>query len=288
MVPASDAADEQALAILDQVQLESLSATPGTIAPFAASKIAWNVSGPGGFSVRLDSAQVPRIGEKLVTPLSSRTFKLIASAGRFKQTLGAVTVTVDQAACKIIPVPNHFVQQQVQQSLDELLAEMNLAEITLTGMKKTTRRRPDVVTVDATGIGIDLAWKQEVANFPNADADVDAHWHYRVSNGQLEAQFDALSVSVSFPWWTWLIPIVYPGLPIAISMAEDSQRSKVRNKAAGGGDGLELFVEPGFRLLSAQFNQTNFEMLACPDKTLHQLIFPGAPILGAIQPRGRP
>lgn len=271
MVPASDSADEAALAILDQVELKSLKATPGTIAPFAASLIEWNMSGPAGFSVLLENTSVPKIGDQLVTPLSTKTFRLKARAGRITQTLGEVTVTVDQTACRIVPVPNHFVQTKVQEGIDQLLLELS----------GTARRRPDVVTVDQSGIGIKLALKQEVDKFPNPDVDVEAHWVYRSSNGQLVADFDKLAVSVIFPWWVWLLPIAYPGLPIAISMAKDSTSAAVRRKAAEAADGLEFFLDPGFRILSAQFNPANFEMLACPDFSLRHLLFSGAPAIHA-------
>lgn len=273
MVPSSDHADEHSIELLEQVEFHSLSATPGTIAPFAASLIKWNVSAPGGVSVLLESTKVHTVGEQIVTPLSTRTFHLRARAGTITQNLAAVTVTVDQAACRIVPVPNLVIEQSVRQGIDELLLEL----------PGTSRRRADVVTVDPSGIGIQLRFKQVVEHFPNPDVDVDAHWQFRASNGALVEHFDELSVSVSFPWWVWLLPIAYPGLPIAIAMAKDSTSGKVRKKAAAGAEALESFVPPGFRILSAGFNPTNFEMLVCPDSSLHELLLPGAPTLQAIK-----
>ena len=269
MLPQSDLTDEDALAILDQVQLNLLTATPSTIKPFAASLIEWNVSGPQGFSVLLENQRVARVGDQHVMPLTTKSFRLRASAGRVKQVLGTVTVTVDASACRIVPVPNHFLRTRVQEGIDQLLVEL----------PGTTRRRPDVVTVDASGIGIQLALKQVVPHFPNPDVDVEARWRYRVSDGGLFADFDKLAVSVSFPWWVWLLPIAYPGLPIAIAMAKDSTSAKVRAKAAEGAEALEFFVDPGFRILSTQSNPANFEMLACPDASLRRLLLPEAPIL---------
>lgn len=267
MLPQDDTLDDDAIAILAEVELHKLTATPGTITPFAASRIEWEVSGPPGFSVLLESKHVARVGEQTVTPLSTRPFRLRARAGVLTRVLGTVTVTVDDGACKIIPVPNHFLLTQVQEGIGQILAEL----------PGTTRRRPDVVTVDQTGLGMKLALKQVVPNFPNPDVDVEAHWRYRAADGGLFADFDELTVSVSFPWWVWLLPIAYPGLPIAIDMAKASTASKVRKKAAEGAEALELFVGEGLRILSAQSNPANFEMLACPDAALRQLVFPGVP-----------
>jgi hypothetical protein len=267
MLPQSDLADEDALAILDQVQLHSFTATPGTITPFAASLLAWNVNGPPGFSLHLESKAVAKIGEQHVTPLSSKAFHLRASAGRIKQVLGIVTVTVDQSACRLVPVPNQVIRTFVVQVIDEMLMELS----------GTTRRAPDVVTVDQSGIGIKLALKKVVPHFPNPDVDVNAHWSYLAVEGELVAHFDVLTVSVNFPWWVWLLPIAYPGLPIAIDLAKDSTKAKVRKKAADGADALESFVASGLRIHSTHFNPANFEMLACPDSTLRLLVLPGAP-----------
>jgi hypothetical protein len=272
MAPASDVADDKALAILAQVELHSLKATPGTIAPFEASAISWNVSGPEGFGLLLDNTKVPKVGEKLVTPLSTRTFSLKARAGTITQVLGKVTVTVDPSACRIVPVPNHVVEQFVRESIEGFLAER----------PATTRRGPDVVTVDAAGIDIRLALRQAVPKFPNPDVDIAARWQYRAFNGQLVEHFLKLDVSIRFPWWVWLLPFAYPGLPIAISMAKDSARADIRQRAAGGADNLELAVPPGLRILSAQFVPTNFEMLACPDDSLRRLLSPGAPALHVV------
>jgi hypothetical protein len=267
MLPQSDLADEDAIAILDQVQLHSLTATPGTISPFAASVVAWNVTGPLGFSVLLENKKVARVGDQLVTPLSSKAFHLRARAGRVTQALGTVTVTVDQSACKIVPVPNQFIRTIVVESIDQLLVEL----------PGVSRRGPDVVTVDQSGIAIELALAKVVPKFPNPDVDISARWQYRAVDGGLVAHFDELTVSVTFPWWVWLLPIAYPGLPIAIAMAKDSTSAKVRNKAAEGAEGLESLVAAGFRVLSTQSNQANFEMFVCPDASLHRLVLAGAP-----------
>jgi len=275
MSPASDPAHDNAAEILNQVELHSLKATPGTIVPFEASEIAWNVSGPAGFALFLDNATVPKIGERVVTPSSTRTFRLRARALGETRELGAVTVTVDAAACRIAPVPLLVVEQKVREGIEEYLFETPGA----------TRRRDDVVTVNTSGIAIKLALKQVVNNFPNPDVDVEARWVFRAVNGELDPDFSQLDVSIRFPWWVWLLPIAYPGLPIAISMAKDSARSKLRKKAAGGAEALEAAVtDPRLRILSAEFTVTNFEMLACPDTSLRKLV-PGLAVLHATPQR---
>lgn len=267
MPPQSDLVDEDAIAILDKVQLHSFTATPGTITPFAASLLAWNISGPAGFSLQLESKKVAKIGDQHVTPLVSKAFHLRASAGRFKQLLGTVTVTVDTSACKIVAVSNTSILDSVSQGIEQMLIEL----------AGTSRRAPDVVTVDQTGIGIKLALKKKVPRFPNPDVDVDAHWRYHAVEGELVANFDKLSVSVTFPWWVWLLPFAYPGLPIAIDLAKDSTKAKVRKKAADGAEALESAVDAGLRIHSTESGESDFKMLVCPDATLRRLVLAGAP-----------
>jgi len=268
MLPEGDLSDADAVAILDQVELRRFTATPGSIVPFEASLLEWEVTGAGAFAVLLDNAVVHRSGEKLVTPLATRTFRLKARVRNVTQVLGTLTVAVDGRACRDVIIPNIIVQPAVQQDIDGLLAIM----------PGVSRRKPDVVTVDETGIGIRLALKKVVPHFPNPDVDVDARWTYRVSNGDLFAFFDKLDVDVTFPWWVWLLPFAYPGLPIAIAMAKDDTRSKVLRKAEDGAERLELAVPGGFRILSAQFTVTNFEMRACPDQALRKLVPAGVTI----------
>lgn len=276
-MPASETADAQAQAILAEVQLHSLTATPGTITPFAASKIAWNVSGPNGFTVRLDTATVPKVGSKLVTPLATRTFQLKASAGRFTQPLGSVTVTVDQSACRVFPIPNHVILTTVQASIEDMLARSPGA----------SRRRPDIVTVDETGIGIDLALKQAVKIYPDPDVDIRAHWHYRVIGSELVDRMDLLSVKVKFAAYLWLMPWNYPGLPLAKAIAEDNLRSAVTRNAADGAAAIADMVPDGARIVSAQHTPTNFEPFVCPDLPLHSLLAAGATVAGQISLTGR-
>jgi hypothetical protein len=270
MVPQSDAADAEATEALAKVKLHSLKAVPGTIAPFAASEISWNVSGEGKFTVLLDSATVPRIGEKLVTPLTTRTFQLKARAGRIMEVLGKVTVTVDQSACFIAPIPNHAIETRIRADIDEILA--------MTG--GASRQRPDIVIVDENGIRLDLAFFKVIPVYPKAEAYVQAHFRYRAVNSQIVEQFDRLDVDVSFKWYLWLMPWNHPGLYIAGAIAEDDLRLKVRKKAMGGAEALESFVPAGHRVLTAQHTLTNYEMLVCPDHALHKLLVAGAVIQG--------
>jgi hypothetical protein len=274
-MPASDAADAHALAILDQVELHSLTATPGTIAPFAASKIAWNVSGPAGFTLRLDSAQVPKVGSKLVTPINSHDFQLKALAGRFTQPLGTVVVSVDQSVCRIAPIPNTVILQTVAANIEDILSRTMGA----------SRRRPDILTMDETGIGIDLAFTQKVKVYPDPDVDIRAHWHYRLFGGQLEDVMDSLSVKVKFASWLWALPWNYPGLPLAKAIAEDNLRTSITLQAADGAAAIESMVPHGTRIVSVQHTPTNFEPFVCPDLALHALLAAGAAVAGEISAR---
>ncbi len=133
--------------------------------------------------------------------------------------------------------------------------------------------------MDEKGVDIDLAFRKEVPVYPPPDVDIRAHWRYRAINGQLVEQFDKLDVSVSFAWYLYLMPWNYPGLPLAVAIAESNLTDKVKRQAADGAEALESF-RIGVRMISAQHVPTNFEMFACPTGPLRHLLLPGAAVLG--------
>ncbi|HEX8903527.1 MAG TPA: hypothetical protein VF771_01655 [Longimicrobiaceae bacterium] len=56
--------DDTGAEVLDDVVLESFTASPDHIGPFGASHLAWSVEGPPGFRVELNGLGVQKIGER--------------------------------------------------------------------------------------------------------------------------------------------------------------------------------------------------------------------------------
>src|ERR1700733_184208 len=97
---------------LENVSLNSFTASPSAIGPFGVSDLAWSVAGvKSPVRVLLDASAVPAIGHTVVQPVATQGYNLSAISGQARKPLGHVTVTVDRSSCE-------------ESSLGNLLAEL--------------------------------------------------------------------------------------------------------------------------------------------------------------------
>src|SRR5215813_15245349 len=83
---------EKDVETLGEVTLHSFKAEPPTIHPFSSSKLSWDVKAPTSVTVRLDGADVPKGGERWVSPSATEAYRLSAKAGRLSKDLGVAVV----------------------------------------------------------------------------------------------------------------------------------------------------------------------------------------------------
>jgi hypothetical protein len=118
--------DQEARAMLGKVVLDLLAADPTEVQPFESSQLSWKVSAPKEFFddvggvILLNEAPVDRMGDELVSPVSSATYAVDAKAGRYRQHLGDITVQVNQASCSTFT--DTFVPFNVEQFIKTAVA----------------------------------------------------------------------------------------------------------------------------------------------------------------------
>jgi hypothetical protein len=214
-------------ALLDEVSVQSFTATPSTIAPFSSTTIRWSVTAPQGVTIAMNEFPGPNSGERTFSPTTTSTFHLTAKVGRYTKNIAAVTVHVDLAQCLTLD------SNQLPQLLsDQITASIN-ADPTLyfrltsvpgpLGLGQIVQSTPGVtITLDEIHIGLSLG--KRVDYFPDPDIEItttfalevvaDATSHAGVRS--IVAYGRTINVDVSFPWYAWAIPGAAVALPIVI------------------------------------------------------------------------
>jgi hypothetical protein len=254
--------------ILADVELVSFTALPGHIAPFGASRLAWEVKGPAGFGVKLNGAAVPKTGHRIVQPQSTTQYRLDASALGVTRHLRTVTVNVDASRCQV----------------DSLFRP----EVTIQGMLRSQvlnqpgiyfHSDPQVIFSPGT-IRFKLHLGQTVNNFPDPEIKIDASLGLTVQAGHIVSVARDVDVDVSVPFYAWAIPGAVPALAIALNMGADRARKNAAKLIDGIGQLID-FVSPvaipnlikhSVRIGVDNDGQGTIDVQACPNDLLVKLV----------------
>ncbi len=190
-MPPNEQALAKALEALQQVELESFTATPSTIGPFAQSELRWRVNAPASVKLELDGRPVARNGSKVVQPTTTRTFSLVARASTLSSLLGQRTVTVNLDACALITVPEADVQATLLGVIEMLMAEDPALSL----------RSQPVLDVTPSGIVMKLRFLVKVPNSRNPDFNVDALIGLAVDGEGIRPFFLQFSADLDFSFW---------------------------------------------------------------------------------------
>lgn len=264
--------DDPGVDILDKVSLTSFRAQPTAIGPFGASTLSWAVSGPPGFTVKLNGRDVPKTGQQIVHPVSTTSFRLSAHARQASKPLGNVTVSVDRSSCETFDLANP----------QSAMAAAIRAQITnsedLYFLTLPPPVEPLIVSFSPGRIRIRMELGKRKNNSPDPSVHIDASFGLAVREGTLEAIAEQISVSVTVPWWVWLVPTLALGLAIALAMAEDSAKKDVQEMIDGLAQLLGFLGSPpqGKRLSTVRVDNGNngagvVEFTACSTELLVKL-----------------
>lgn len=193
---------DKAIACLGETTLVNFSANKTTIRAGESVTISWDVDVPQtcGLSVRLNFAQVPKKGSRMIRPVRDVSFRLDAGAAGVSKLLGVVNVAVDTTACMQQTIPEDLIVPEVLETVDITLAEYNANPENAD--HKVSKRRETAVQIENDGIDIKLRLKLQINNFFDPDVDVDARIDVGVaSDGQVIAFYRNFSVDVDWPWW---------------------------------------------------------------------------------------
>jgi hypothetical protein len=223
---------------------------------------------------------VPRAGDQVVTPLATTTFILSAHAGGAVRVLGSVTVSVDAASCETFtPVLNP------KQTFETTLTVGVESDPTLSFRRTPAGGRPGgtprtllpVVTFAPGRISFSLRLRKSVDILPDPSIDIDASFGLTIVDGTLVAVDEKTSVSVEFPFYTWLIPGAIIGLAPAIDSGHEDARKQAHNAVLGLVQLLNVATVPsaGKRPRTVRVDDGNsgngvIEVSACSTQLLRQ------------------
>lgn len=262
-----DDGDPRGADILAEVELVSFTAKPSQIVPFGASRLAWEVKGPSGFSVRLNNASVPKVGHRIVQPQATTRYRLDAVALGSTRALRTITVNVDASRCE----------------RDSLFRP----DVTIKGLLTSQVQNqpgiyfnsdPQVIFSPGT-IRFKLHLGQAINNFPDPDIKIDASLGLTVQSGHIVSVARDIDVDVSVPFYAWAIPGAVPGLAIALSMGADKARKNAARLIEGIGQLID-FVSPvanphlvkhSVRIGVDDDGQGTIDVQACPNDLLEKL-----------------
>ncbi len=115
-------AQDKCLEILQDAEVESFEATPNTISPFESSTLKWKVKESTGFQVFLNNESVTRSGTKVVSPVSTSTYFLVAHCLSARKNLGRAQVVVNNSGCQTFTVTSAgTLKQELKGTLDYIV-----------------------------------------------------------------------------------------------------------------------------------------------------------------------
>lgn len=281
-----DGQEDRALEILEEVSLDYFTAEPSAISPFGASSLRWKVTGPStGFKVRLEGTDVAKAGSRGVQPAVSHTYRLHAYAGGYSKFLGNATVNVNLGRCT--SNENATVAQLMKYGLQRAIdadAKLYFRIVKLRDAQGRDYYAPSEPEIIITPHQIRFLLKlgTEIDNFPNPEIDIDASFGLTVATTDSITVLrdykvvpinDRVEVSISVPWYAWLIPGAPIGLGIALDMAKDRATKGIRESIPGLVDEaiIDRIAEPAgmephsVRILTGGFNNQGIvEVTFCP------------------------
>jgi len=244
--------------VLGDVDLNSFTASPATIAPFGGgSTLRWSVSLPQlGVQVRLNGRTVTASGSQAVHPSVSTRYTLTAHHRGASRQLGAVTVHVETSGCITVTVPESTIRDAIRRAVDEI----DRAE------SRFSQRSPARVEIDPDGIHVALRLKVAIDNFADPDVDVDCTIGLRLRAGAVEVYLRRFTVDVDFPWW---VTVVTAGVSKIVEEFVDGtieRRLKPRllQQAQAQLDALVAQLPSNLRLQALAAVQDGLRVTACP------------------------
>jgi hypothetical protein len=229
--------DEQDLEALNNTSLEFFKAEPDTVGPFASSHLSWKVNAPDRVTVLLEGSTVPKQGGQYVSPDGTHGYRLTAKAGTLSKLLGTATVHVNLSQCIELDtgVLHLFLEPKIKEKIDADTSGIYFRNIVTleNGSVTSVVRATPKVWITPGRLHILLQLGQEVNNFPNPDVDISVSFglglvddSITVLRTRIIATNAQIDVSITFPWYAWLVPGAAIALPIAIDMAEDKARKR--------------------------------------------------------------
>ncbi len=260
------------------IWLNSLTATPGSVHPFEAATIEWDVHAEGGpLRIELNGELVGLSGSRVVTPQSSSVYRIVAKTPRMARELGQVSVGVDSRACVTYQPVN--VLNVLDRAWEHGLQEMDTFSLT---------RTPTVTFTDGR-IHLRADVRFDLDRLPaTGTAKIRASFRIGVSDRQVVSADEDINVEITLPLGLRWIPQAAAKVGPARIQATQGVRAAI--DALVSLIGFLGAASPGMALVSARIitHESGAEVVSltqCPDEPLGRLVGPGKAVHATIQPR---
>ena len=266
------------------VWLNSLTATPGSVVPFQAATIAWDVhSDAHRVRIELNGDPVGQTGSRVVTPRSSSVYRITATTPNASRELGRVSVGVDSQACVTYQALNipHVLNGAWESGLE------SNENFSLTQEPK--------VTLANGKVHLRADFKFDLPDLPvgKGTGSIRASFRIGVADREVVTASEAIDVDLKLPVWArWLAEAAGTPVETRLASARLSATQDVRDAIGGMAQLIGSLGAPelNMALVSAQVaagqgGVDGFIFTACPDEPLGRLIGPGEALQGKIEPR---
>lgn len=254
-----------------RVSVESFTASPATIKPFEASVLEWKVTSQSGIppTVKINGQPVPSEGTMTVRPRSSSVFRLSVKHGSAFVQLHKINVNLDTRDCEeggineAVGILRGTFALRIEQNPEAYLLDR------YNNMGKIVGKIVPVVKIDETGIDLSLRFGAHVDYFPDPKVKADLRFRWGIIDDVIEPYFLKQDISLSFPFYAWIIPGAVPGLTIASGFARAKALRDIR-------DGLiefaALFLRPPegrriFKIRTSPESRGEITTEHCPETT---------------------
>jgi len=205
---------QEAAECLAAVRLLHFSAQPTSILGGQSATLSWTVDTShcpfvNLLSLVLDVTNVPASHSLVVTPAKTITYALFARAGGQINTLGKVTVTVDDSACQPLSLPTSGITPKVTAGVKTAIDQYNADPAN--GHKVYIQSNE--ASIDVPGLAMHLQLGLDINDFPDPSITMDALIGFQVlADGSVLPYYNKFSVSVDWPWYVKVIGGLVTGI----------------------------------------------------------------------------
>lgn len=245
--------------VLEYVELVSFTATPPQIGPFGASQLRWEITGPQlGFVVRLNGATVARVGQEIVQPPQTATYRLSAVSAGVTKFLGIVSLDVDKSGCQTTSLFSPEVA--IKGFLSGQLASRS--DVTIEGA-------PSVAFSPGT-----IEFRLQFA-VRGGDATIGASLGLRVQGGHVVSEPKSIQSDIDFRSWEAFLGLFSASVSNAMDQGRAAVAKAAQDLVTGLGEYLDFlavcpqgFVKNSVSIGVDDQGHGTIDVQACPDDLL--------------------
>lgn len=262
---------EKAIRCLDQTTLRSFTALPATILPGQSATLNWHVTTPRGCAPQffLHNSAVSKNGSRVVQPVVTTTYALVARMHTISQTLGMITVNVDTTGCPIVNIDESEVAEELNKTIATTLSEfapIRTPGITIQGVP-VRQLFPPTVEIDRAGISVVIRLQLLIPDFFDPRLTVNMLITVGVVDHQPAISYRRFSADLT--WDTFLATIIPPAITHYVNetiegLIEQRLKPRILKKLKERLDARLAIFANSLRLETLTTDLNEIRVMACP------------------------